>query len=257
MTRELEKARAVKERLATGQVVLAALIGLADPAVVEILGDTGFDVLVIDAEHGPRSPESVQAMLQAGASGGAVVLARPLRLDPDLIRLYLDLGSPGVLCPFIETREQAELLVSSCRYPPAGTRGYGPRRASRYGSAAAEYFESANDCVLCIPIIESAAAIENVDEIVSVDGIDTVCIGPADLSISLGVPMEYESVTYLEAFAAVKEACARHGKPMGTGAYNLDHARACRDQGTGFLLTFGDDQALRGGALATVEALRL
>jgi 2-keto-3-deoxy-L-rhamnonate aldolase RhmA len=256
MTRELDKARAVKERLATGNLVLAAQIGLTDPAVVEILGDTGFDVLVIDTEHGPYGPESVQAMLQAGVSGGAVVLARPLRLDPDLIRLYLDLGSPGVLCPFIETREQAELLVSSCRYPPAGRRGYGPRRASRYGGAAVGYFESANDCVLCIPIIESSAAIENVDEIVSVDGIDTVCIGPVDLSISLGVPMNFESVAYLEAFAAVKEACIRQGKPFGTGAYSLEHARACRDHGTGFLLTFADDQALRSGALATVEALR-
>ena len=246
----------MKTRLSTGNLVLAAQIGLTDPAVVEIVGDTGFDVLVIDAEHGPHSPESVQAMLQAGLAGDAVVLARPLRLDPELIRLYLDLGSPGVLCPFIETGEQAVLLVSACRYPPAGTRGYGPRRAGRFGAAAAEYFESANGCVLCIPIVESAAAIENIDEIVSVDGIDTVCIGPVDLSISLGVPMDYESAAYLEAFAAVKEACGRHGKPMGTGAYSLDHAQTCREQGVGFLLTFGDEQALRTGGLATVEALR-
>jgi len=256
VTTELDKARALKERLAAGKVVLAAQIGLTDPAVVEILGDVGFDILVIDAEHGPHGPERVQAMLQAGMAGNAVVLARPLRLDPDLIRLYLDLGSPGVLCPFIETRAQAQLLVSSCRYPPAGTRGYGPRRASRYGAAAATYFQSANDCVLCIPIVESAKAIENIDGIVSVEGIDTVCIGPVDLSISLGVPMDYGSAAYLEAFAVVKQACARHGKPMGTGAYSLEHARACREEGVGLILTFGDEAALRVGALATVEALR-
>ena len=88
------------------------------------------------------------------------------------------------------------------------------------------------------------------------DGIDTVCIGPVDLSISLGTPMDYESAAYLEAFAAVKEACVRQGKPMGTGAYSLDHAQTCRDEGVEFLLTFGDEQALRAGALATVEALR-
>jgi 4-hydroxy-2-oxoheptanedioate aldolase len=256
VTPELKKARGVKERLAAGKVVLAAQIGLSDPAVAEILGDAGFDVLVIDAEHGPHSPERVQAMLQAGMAGNAVVLARPLRLDPELIRLYLDLGSPGVLCPFIETREQAQLLVSSCRYPPAGTRGYGPRRAGRYGAAAAAYFQSANDCVLCVPIVESATAIENIDEIVSVEGIDTVCIGPVDLSISLGVPMDYTSTAYVEAFALVKQACARHGKPMGTGAYSLEHARACRDQGVGFMLAFGDEDALRLGAAATVDALR-
>jgi len=256
MTRELEKARALKRRLRDAEVVLAAQIGLNDPAVVEILGDAGFDVLVVDAEHAPHSPENMQAMLQAGMAGDAVVLARPPRLDPDLIRLYLDIGSPGVLCPFIETREQAERLVSACRYPPAGARGFGPRRAGRFGAAAADYFESANDSVVCIPIIESAAAIENIDEIVSVDGIDTVCIGPVDLSISLGAPMDYVSPAYVAAFASVQEACVRHGKPMGTGAYSLEHARACRDQGVQFLLTFGDDQGLRAAALSTVEALR-
>ena len=256
MTRELEKARAVKDRLVRGEIILAAQIGLTDPAVIEILGDSGFDVLVIDAEHGPHSPETVQAMLQAGVATDAVVIARPLRLDPDLVRLYLDLGSPGVVCPFIETGAQAERLVAACRYPPAGRRGFGPRRAGRYGAASTSYFETANDSMLCIPIIESAEAVDNIDEIVSADGIDTVCIGPVDLSISLGTPMEYESTTYLEAFARVKDACARHGKPMGTGAYGLEHARSCREQGVQFLLAFGDDGAIRAGALSTVEALR-
>ena len=256
MTRELEKSRAVKDRLVRGEVILAAQIGLTDPAVVEILGDSGFDVLIVDVEHGPHSTETVQAMLQAGVATEAVVLARPLRLDPDLIRLYLDLGSPGIVCPFVETTDQAERLVAACLYPPAGSRGYGPRRAGRYGAASVSYFETANDSMLCIPIIESAEAIKNIDEIVSVDGIDTVCIGPADLSISLGTPMEYESTAYLEAFAAVNAACARHGKPMGTGAFNLEHARSCRERGVQFLLAFGDDGAIRAGALATVEALR-
>ena len=256
MTRELDKARLIKDRLREGGLVLAAQIELHDPAVVEILATTGFDLLVVDTEHSPHSPENVQAMLQAGVAGEAVVLARPMRLDTELIRLYLDLGSPGVLCPFIETAEQAALLVSACRYPPAGIRGYGPRRAGLYGTAAADYFDTANDAVLCVPIIESKTAVENIDAIVAVDGIDAVCIGPVDLSISLGVFNEYESDPYLEAFAAVKEACARHGKAMGTGAYSLDHARACRDAGVQLLLTLVDDQALRAGALATVEALR-
>jgi 4-hydroxy-2-oxoheptanedioate aldolase len=256
MTRELEKARALKARLRSGGLALAAQIELSDPAVVEILGQSGFDVLVVDTEHSPHSPENVQAMLQAGLAGDAVVLARPLRLDPDLIGLYLDLGSPGVLCPFVESNEQAKLLVAACRYPPVGIRGYGPRRAGRYGAAADEYFEAANDSVLCIPIVESTTAIENIDEIVGVDGIDAVCIGPVDLSVSLGAPQDYQSDAYLHAVASVRDACARHGKVMGTGAYDLEHAKACREEGVRFLLTLVDDQALRAGALATVEALR-
>ena len=110
--------------------------------------------------------------------------------------------------------------------------------------------------MLCIPIIESRSAVENIDEIVSVDGIDTVCIGPVDLSISLAVPQSYESPEFVEAFATVSASCARHGKPMGTGAYSIEHARACRRQGVGFLLTLVDDQALRAGAHMTMDALR-
>jgi 4-hydroxy-2-oxoheptanedioate aldolase len=256
MIRELEKARALRARIQTCGLTIAAQISLADPSVVEILARAGVDVLVIDAEHSPHGPEGVRAMLQAGVATDAVVLARSLRFDPDLIRLYLDLGSPGVVCPFIETAEQAQLLVNACRYPPEGTRGYGPRRAGGYGFDAAEYFDLANDSMVCIPIIESERAVNNIDEILAVDGIDVVCIGPVDLSISLGVFMRYDSERYQQAETTVREACRRHGKAMGTGAYSREHAIAARDAGDCFLLALGDDQALREGALATLDALR-
>jgi 2-keto-3-deoxy-L-rhamnonate aldolase RhmA len=256
MIRELDKARALKQSLKDGRLVIGAQVELSDPAVVEILARAGYDVLVIDAEHSPHGAENMQAMLQAGVSGDAVVLARPLKLDPDLIRLYLDLGSPGVICPFIESREQAQLLVAACQYPPAGIRGYGPRRAGVYGFDAAEYFESANDSMLCIPIIESEVAVRQIDEIVAVPGIDAVCIGPVDLSISLGVPQHYESDQYRRAEATVREACKRHGKAMGTGAYSLQHASASRDAGDQFLLALVDDQALRERATSILAGLR-
>jgi 4-hydroxy-2-oxoheptanedioate aldolase len=254
--RELEKARALKERLRSGGLAVAAQVVLSDPSIVEILARAGYDLLVVDGEHSAHGPANMQAMLQAGVAGDAVVLARPLRLDIDLIRLYLDLGSPGVVCPFIESAEQAQRLVDSCRYPPAGIRGFGPSRAGGHGSDAAEYFERANESVLCIPIIESETAVANIDEIVAVDGIDAVCIGPVDLSISLRVFQQYESERYVQAVAAVGAACARHGKAMGTGAYSLEHALASRDAGMQLLLTLSDDQALRQAATATLAALR-
>ena len=187
---------------------------------------------------------------------GAVVLARPTRLDPDLIRLYLDLGSPGVVCPFIETGEQAQLLVDACRYPPAGVRGYGPRRAHGYGFDALEYFELANDSMVCIPIIESERAVRNINEIVAVDGIDGVSIGPMDLSISLGVFRQFEHPRYVQAVEAIRAACTLHGKAMGTGCYSLDHAVDCRNAGDPLLLVLVDDQALRQGGSRTIVALR-
>src|SRR5262249_19813030 len=133
MIRELEKARQLKSKLKAGKVCLGAQLALSDPAVAEILGLAGYDWLIIDTEHSSNNPLVVKAMLQAAVLTSAVLLARPLRLDPDEIRRFLDLGSPGVLCPFINTSEEAQQLVRACRYPPAGIRGYGPRRASAYG----------------------------------------------------------------------------------------------------------------------------
>ena len=146
--------------------------------------------------------------------------------------------------------------MDACRYPPAGVRGYGPRRAHGYGFDALEYFELANDSMVCIPIIESEKAVRNINEIVAVDGIDGVSIGPMDLSISLGVFRQFEHPRYVQAVEAIRAACTLHGKAMGTGCYSLDHAVDCRNEGDPLLLVLVDDQALRQGAVATIAALR-
>jgi 4-hydroxy-2-oxoheptanedioate aldolase len=256
MIAEIEKARKLKARLRAGEVCLGAQIAFSDPAVAEILGHAGYDWLVVDTEHSANSTATVRAMLQAGAATNAVVLARPLRFDADEIRRFLDLGSPGVLCPFVNTGEEAERLVQACRYPPAGIRGYGPRRAGVYGFDADEYFREANNSLLCIPIIESKLSVENIEEIVAVDGIDAVCIGPMDLSISLGRFKQFESSVYLEAHEKVRRACRKHQKAMGTACYSLDHARLCASRGDQLLLVGGDDQHLSAEARRWVEALR-
>jgi len=253
---ELEKAKTLKARLKAGEVCLGAQIAFFDPAVAEILGRAGYDWLVVDTEHSANSTATVRGMLQAAAPTNAVLLARPLRFDADEIRRFLDLGSPGVLCPFINTGEEARKLVAACRYPPAGIRGYGPRRAGVYGFDAEEYFREANDALLCIPIIESKLSVQNIEEIVAVEGIDAVCIGPMDLSISLGAFKGFERPEYLEAHEKVRRACQKHKKAMGTACYSLDHARHCVAQGDQLLLVGGDDHYLSAEASRWVEALR-
>jgi len=253
---ELEKAKKLRARLRAGEVCLGAQIAFTDPAVAEILGRAGYDWLVVDTEHSVNTTETVRAMLQAAISTNAVLLARPLRFDPDEIRRFLDLGSPGVICPFINTGEEAQKLVQACRYAPAGIRGYGPRRAGVYGFDADEYFRDANDALLCIPIIESKLSVENIEEIVGVEGIDGVCIGPMDLSLSLGVFKQFERPEYLEAHEKVRHACHKHKKAMGTACYSLDHARACAVRGDQLLLVGGDDHYLSAEARRWVEALR-
>ncbi len=255
MIREIDKALHFKERLKRNEVCLGAQIALTDPTVVEIFGRAGFDWLVIDTEHSAQSSLTVQAMLQAAVATDAVALARPLRLDADEIRRFLDLGSPGVLCPFINNAAEARLLVSATRYPMTGIRGWGPRRAAMHGFDNAEYLERANEAMICIPVIESADAIENIDEIVAVEGIDGISVGPMDLSMSLGCFQQFTNPVYLEAVEKVREACARHGKAMGTGTYSGEHAASCIERGDSLLLVAGDDLFLTAEAKRQIVEL--
>jgi 4-hydroxy-2-oxoheptanedioate aldolase len=256
MIRELEKVRALKARLRAGEACLGAQIALSDPIVAEIFGRAGFDWIVVDAEHAPNSAATIRAMLQAAMGSPAVLMARPLKFDADQIRHYLDLGSPGVLCPFINNGKEASDLVRACRYPPAGIRGYGPRRAGVFGFDADEYFASANEAILAIPMIESREAVDNIDEIVSVDGIDTVCIGPYDLSISLGIVGQFDNPRYLDAAEVVRQACKRHGKAMGTACASLEYARQCASKGDALLLIAGDDHYISSEARRAISTMR-
>ena len=257
LIRELDKARRFKQKLKANELCLGAQLALSDSVVAEIFGRAKFDWLVIDTEHSAQSLLTVKAMLQAATATDAVALARPLRLDADEIRRFLDLGSPGVFCPFVNNGADARLLVSACRYPPAGIRGWGPRRAAGYGFDTAEYMATANDSMICIPIIESREAIENIDEIVAVDGIDGVSIGPMDLSISLGCFQEFTNSTYIAAVEKVRAACQRYGKAMGTGCYSGEHALVCIDAGDSLLLVAGDDLFLSAEAKRQTTELRL
>jgi 4-hydroxy-2-oxoheptanedioate aldolase len=256
MILELEKARKLKSKIRSGAQCFGAQIALSDPAVAEIFGRAGFDWLVIDNEHSANDARTLRSMLRAAAHTQAVVLGRPLRLDPDEIRRYLDLGAQGILCPFINTGKEARNLVDACRYPPQGIRGYGPRRAGVYGFDADEYFHQANEALLCITIIESEQGVQNIEEIVSVEGIDGVTIGPMDLSISLKIFKQFEHPAYRTAVDRVRAACTKYGKAMGTGCYSLDHAKQSAEAGDVLLLVGGDDLFLANESRRWLGALR-
>ena len=256
MIRELEKAKKLKQRLQRGEVCLGAQLALSDPSIVELFGRAGYDWLLIDTEHSATNLLSVKNMLQAGVHSGAVVLARPLAFDADEIRRLLDIGSPGLVCPFINTGEEAQQLVRACRYPPAGIRGYGPRRAGMFGLDADEYFETANDCLVIFAIIESRKGIDNIEDIVSVDGIDGITIGPMDLSIDLGIFKQFEHPDYVEAVDRVRAACHKYGTAMGTGCYSMEHAAQCIAHGDPLLIVAGDDIMLAQEAKKVLSVLR-
>lgn len=257
MIQELQKARRFKAKLQKGDVCLGVQIALTDPAIAEIFGRAGFDWLSIDTEHNAHTMLTVRSMLQAVVHTQAVAVARPLRLEPEEISRLLDLGSPGVFCPFINNQEEARRLVQACRYPPAGTRGYGPYRASAYGFDSEEYFSQANDAMICIPIVESKEAIENIEDIVSVDGIEGVVVGPMDLSMSLGCFKKFEDHTYLSAVEKVSMACKKYHKAMGTGCASLEYAKQRIETGDTLMLLAGDDVFLAREATRCLKLLRV
>jgi len=135
--------------------------------------------------------------------------------DPGIIMKMLDAGAYGIIVPLVNSRADAEAAAAACRYPPQGIRSFGPTRAVYY--AGLDYFAYANQEVCCIPQIETATAVENLDEILSVPGVDAVYIGPMDLSISLGLPPQMDSdvPAYAEARQRILEACRRHSVAPG------------------------------------------
>ena len=177
----------LKDVLAAGKVAIGAQMRFGAAVIAEMFGHAGFDFVVIDGEHGAQTPVSMQGQFQGIGCTGATPIARLVKNDPDQIRLHLDLGAQGIVVPFVNTAELATIGARACRYPPAGVRGVGASRAARFGFEP-DYFNQSNDNVLYLPIIESAEAVANIDEIVAVEGVDSFLVGPADLSVSLGIP---------------------------------------------------------------------
>ncbi len=178
-----------KQLLKSGHLQIGLWTGFADSYAIEIVASAGFDWLLIDGEHAPNDLRAVLAQLQAVAAYPAQPVVRLPIGDPVLIKQYLDLGAHSLLIPLVESGEQARQLVRAAQYPPVGTRGVASARASRWGSLV-DYMARADDLVCLLLQIETRKGLENLDEILAVQGVDGIFIGPSDLSASLGHPGE-------------------------------------------------------------------
>ncbi len=252
----------LKNLLDSGKTAMGAQMRLGSPAAAELFGYAGFDFVLIDGEHAAQSPVSVQAQLQAIGCTDATPLVRLVSNDPDQIRLALDIGGMGVVIPFINTAEQATVGAKACRYPPAGTRGVGASRGAKYGFDS-EYVQTSNDNVLYVPIIESADAVKNIDEILAVEGVDSFLLGLGDLSVSFGVPFQIDHPVMQDALRTVVRAAEAAGKPAGIGWHvdfnDPDASKFYLDAGFKLLLLACDEVVLAHGSrqiVASFEALR-
>ena len=207
------------ENLKTGKISLGSVITLSDLTVSELAGDCGMDFIWIDAEHAPHTIEKVMQHLIAVRGTGCAGFVRVRANDPMLIKPYLDLAPDAVIIPMVNTAEEAEAAVAACRYPKTGIRGCGVRRATRYGKE--DFFEyvrrSENDPMVIVQI-EHVDAVKNLDKILKVPGIGSICIGPCDLSGSMGILNRMDDPELNKVIDEIAFKVKKAGKVLGTAA---------------------------------------
>jgi 4-hydroxy-2-oxoheptanedioate aldolase len=230
------------ERLGAGLFSIGTWLTILDPAATELMAGAGFDLLVADGEHGPVATDDLVRMLIATRASGVPVLYRVAANEPVRIMHALDSGASGVVVPQVRTTADVERAVAWCRYPPDGLRGIAPRRAGAYGRATTAYMAEANGLVTCCIQIETREALQDLDAILSVPGIDTILVGPNDLAASLGHTGELGHPDIEAAFERIVERALAHRIPAGAWAGSPAQARQRREQGYAWA-TVGADYA--------------
>jgi 4-hydroxy-2-oxoheptanedioate aldolase len=248
------RANGLRDAWADDRAALGAWLTIPSGFAAEIMAHAGFDWVCIDMQHGVIDYQQMVGMLQAVSATAVTPLVRVPWNEPGIIGKTLDAGARGVIVPMVNTVEEAERAVWSCRYAPAGGRSYGPLRANYY--AGFDYFDHANDDVLCIVMIETRDAVGRVDEILSVPGIDAVYVGPADLSITLGLPPapDHDAASFTDAIARILESCLAHGVVPGI-AGNQKTAPKRVEQGFRLVEVASDARLLGVGAGAALQAV--
>jgi 2-dehydro-3-deoxyglucarate aldolase/4-hydroxy-2-oxoheptanedioate aldolase len=244
-----------RRRLLAGEQLLGTLISLPSPEAAEIAASTGYDWLFIDGEHGALDALLIQRMLQAVGDRCPCLVRVPLA-DEISIKRVLDVGAAGVIVPQVNTVAQAEAVVRCCRYPPQGGRGVGIARAHGYGGYFGEYVAHANEDVSVVIQAEHIDAVENIEGLAAVAGVDAIFVGPYDLSASMGRMGQVADPDVQAAIGRVASACQRSGR--ATGIFGLDATAVRGYAGDGFtLLAAGCDGAwLVQGASANLQGLR-
>jgi 4-hydroxy-2-oxoheptanedioate aldolase len=205
---------AVKDLLKSGKTVIGT--AGAPNVDVSVLADSGFDFLLFDTQHSPWEIKQLQPSVQAMRGKTAAPIVRVSDNRADLICFALDAGARGIVVPMVNTKEEAAAMVRACRYYPLGSRSNaGVRGEWGDHEEYRDYLDAVNEGLLIIPMIETNQAIDNIEGILSVPGIDVLLVGPSDLSIELGVPLDYPCDTYQRALDKIAAACKNHGVVPG------------------------------------------
>ena len=224
----------IKKSLAERKIILGSWVQIGHSASAEILAEVGYDCVVIDCEHTDIGIDGVTTLIRAMHGRGTVPLVRIRENDTLFIRQVLDAGAGGIIVPLVNSADEARRAVLASRFPPEGVRGFAFFRANDWGVNFSEYTEKANQETAVIVMIETKQAVENIDEILMVDGVDGVFIGPCDMSGSYGVTGQVSHPLLLEAYRIISDACKKHNKTAGLHLVKPDLEQFTRELENGF-----------------------
>jgi 4-hydroxy-2-oxoheptanedioate aldolase len=250
------KESAIKTIWNRGNCVLNGWLSMANSFSAEVMANLGWDSLCIDIQHGMMGYETAVLMLQAISTTKVTPIVRVPWNDPAIIMKCLDAGAYGVICPMINTREDAEHFVQACHYPPLGYRSSGPTRAAIYGGK--DYRSKANETIVTFAMIETAQALSNLDDILSTPGLDAVYIGPSDLALSLGVSggLVPTSSAVINAIDKILTACKRHQIRAGVHCGSADNAKDMMAKGFDFVTVLTDLMILSEATASLIAAVK-
>ncbi len=247
----------VKKLWAEGKVVVNGWLAIPSGFSAEVMAQCGFDSVTVDMQHGVQDYQSMVTCFQGMQAHPVTPMVRVPWNEPGIIGKVLDGGAYGVICPMINTKQEAENFVAYCKYPPRGTRSNGPIRAGLYGSASG-YQATANEETLCIPMIETKTAVKNMTAILDVEGIAGVYVGPSDLGFSYGlVPkLDRDEPEILKIYDKLIKECDKRG--IAAGIHCSGPAGALRAIGLGFKLVtlLNDSGIMATGARAWIAETR-
>jgi 2-dehydro-3-deoxyglucarate aldolase len=243
------------QRLRQNDLLLGTMLTLPSPELAEMISSCGYDWLFMDGEHGSLSTLDWQRMLQAVAGRSAAIIRVATNSERE-IKKILDIGADGIIAPQVNTADEARHVVACCKYPPQGIRGVGLARAQGYGRSFADYMETANDSIAVIVQAEHIDAVNNIDQIVEVDGIDAVFIGPYDLSASMGLMGQVDHPEVVEAIDRVGRACQQRDISLGYFGTTAESVQGYVRKGYHLICAGTDAGFVSAGAEQTLKKLR-
>ncbi len=230
-----------KEKLRDGKAVVGTIVSLDNEATAGAMSKAGFDFILIDTQHTPIGPDSLSSIIMRLQPTESDIVVRVIYNEPWYINMAYDVGADGVIIPMTNTPDDVRRAVTASKYPPDGVRSWGPKNTAKYDDPPG-YWARANEELMVWPQIETVEAVENIDEILQVDGVDAIMIGPTDLTLSLGLPKSFppELPEAEEKISYVLSKCKEHKVPFGHFTSTYEVAEKWLGRG-GQIATIGSD----------------